>query len=92
MSNTVIRKWAGINMLTRLATALQAVPLHRLEIRANRERIDIGGRAGHIIIEQGMLEDRAVTVTTYHLTGTCAYVMYGLTIEQVFEDANELLR
>jgi len=92
MSNTVIRKWAGINMLARLSTALQAVPLHRLEVRANRERIDIGGRSGHIIIEQGMLEDRAVTVTTYHLIGTAAYVMYGLTIEQVFEDANELLR
>jgi hypothetical protein len=92
MSNTVIRKWAGINMLARLSTALQAVPLHRLEIRANRERIDINGRSGHIIIEQGMLEDRAVTVTTYHLIGTAAYVMYGLTVEQVFEDANELLR
>jgi hypothetical protein len=92
MSNTVIRKWAGINMLARLSTALQAVPLHRLEIRANRERIDIGGRAGHIVIEQGMLEDRAVTVTTYHLIGTAAYIMYGLTVEQVFEDANELLR
>jgi hypothetical protein len=92
MSNTVIRKWAGINMLARLSTALQAVPLHRLEIRANRERIDINGRSGHIIIEQGMLEDRAVTVTTYHLIGTAAYIMYGLTIEQVFEDANELLR
>jgi hypothetical protein len=92
MSNTVIRKWAGINMLARLSTALQAVPLHRLEVRANRERIDINGRSGHIIIEQGMLEDRAVTITTFHLIGTAAFIMYGLKIEEVFEDANELLR
>ena len=79
-------------MLARLSTALQAVPLHRLEVRANRERIDINGRSGHIIIEQGMLEDRAVTITTFHLIGTAAFIMYGLKIEEVFEDANELLR
>lgn len=85
------REYVGINMLTQAAEAMRDTHMARMNLRINRERIEITGRAGSITIEQGMLEDRAVTITTFRLVGTATYIMYGLTVKSVFEDAAELL-
>ena len=85
------REYVGINMLTQAAEAMRDTHMARMNLRINRERIEITGRAGSITIEQGMLEDRAVTISTFRLTGTAAYIMYGLSVKSVFEDATELL-
>lgn len=85
------KQYVGINMLVQAAEAMRDTHMARMNLRINRERIEITGRAGNITIEQGMLEHRPVTISTFRLNETAAYIIYGLTVKSVFEDAAELL-